>query len=69
MTQQQARQLLPGTVVSHDTDPSTKGTVLNVLLNGVGVNWENGMVEVVRYCDAKHLDIWQPERRHVPLET
>jgi hypothetical protein len=43
--------------------------VLNVLLNGVGVNWENGMVEVVRYCDAKHLDIWQPERRHVPLET
>jgi len=69
MTPTEARNLLKGTVVTHDTDPSVRGTVLNVLLNGVGVNWENVMVEVLRYCDAKHLDIWQPERRHVPLET
>lgn len=60
MSQRDARNLLPGTIVSHDTDLTTKGTVLNVLINGIGVNWENNIVEVVRWCDVKHLRMWLP---------
>lgn len=60
MSQRDARNLLPGTIVSHDTDLTTKGTVLNVLGNGIGINWENNMVEVVRWRDVKHLSHWQP---------
>lgn len=61
MTEQQARRLQPQNVVLWDGDPTCKGEVNALLRNGIGILWEDGIVQMLHFADAARLSLWQPE--------
>lgn len=60
MTPQEARNLLPRTVVMWGDDPEDKGTVTFVGHNALSITWETGLVAAIRYQDAGMLRHWRP---------
>ncbi len=58
MTEQQARRLLPMTVVYWDGNPKDFGTVTEIGLNGFYVVWEDGQSGWIAYTDATKVKIF-----------
>jgi hypothetical protein len=63
MTEQEARRLLPQTVVMWKDDPMDKGTVLAITEKGIDINWE--LVGPRSYhfdgIYLRFVSLWQPE--------
>ena len=58
MTEKEARQLLPQTVVEWDNDPKDLGTVLEIGKNGFSVNWADGEQNWIAFSNAEKVSIY-----------
>ena len=58
MTEQEAKRLLPQTVIMRDGDQDNAGTVRLVGYTGFGVDWASGQQEFVDFADAENITLW-----------
>jgi len=62
MTEKEARNLLPQTVVMWDRNPDDAGTVREVGYTGFAVDWANGQGGWIDFKDAERISLWQPSQ-------
>ena len=58
MTEQEARRLLPMTVVFFNEKPYVKGTVIKIGCGGFFVNWEDGQSGWITFASAEKIKIY-----------
>lgn len=59
MTEQEARRLLPMTVITLIDNPmKIKGVVTEIHYDRFYINWDYGIKESIRFADAKNIKIF-----------